>query len=230
MSGIRNGLAPHTRLWCGGDFSQRLVPHNPACQASGGRDQRAGYARRSCLSLFRGPGFDSRRLPLAPWGRACLCPRSGTATRLVPSLRPRQPRPQGASPRRASARLRSGCRGEWRCRRGTAAMAAAVEKVEVLRTRPQTEAPSRSSASCSPSCSGSVAPASRAVSVSRAATAFLWSRAWYACRVTRVVDLDGRCDERTQRWVDVEGGEEWFAGRRGRCGRTPPADVGIESA
>ena len=62
MSGIRNGLALHTRLWCGGDFSQRLVPRNPACQASGGRDQRAGYARRSCLSLIRGPGFDSRRL------------------------------------------------------------------------------------------------------------------------------------------------------------------------
>src|ERR1019366_5028174 len=55
----------------------------------------------------------------------------------------------------------------------TAAMAAAVEKVELLRTRLRAEAPSRSSASCSPSCSGLVAPASRAVSVSRAARAFL---------------------------------------------------------
>src|ERR1019366_5503490 len=55
----------------------------------------------------------------------------------------------------------------------TAAMAAAVEKVEVLRTRLRAEAPSRSSASCSPSRSGSVAPASRAVSVSRAAKACL---------------------------------------------------------
>ena len=104
MSGIRNGLAPHTRLWCGGDLTQRLVPHNPACQASGGRDQRAGYARRSCLSLFRGPGFDSRRLHLAPCGRACLCPRSRTATRLVLSLRPRQPRPQGARAPRSQSR------------------------------------------------------------------------------------------------------------------------------
>jgi hypothetical protein len=56
-------------------------------------------------------------------------------------------------------------------------MAAAVAKVSVLRTRLQAEAPSKSSASCSPSCSGLVAPASRAVSVSRAAKAFLQSRA-----------------------------------------------------
>src|ERR1700722_1309538 len=55
----------------------------------------------------------------------------------------------------------------------TTAMAAAVAKESVLRTRLRAEEPSRSSASCSPSCSGLVAPASRAVSVSRAAKAFL---------------------------------------------------------
>src|SRR5690606_9788115 len=54
-----------------------------------------------------------------------------------------------------------------------AAMAAAVGRVSVLRARVRAEAPSRSSASCSPSCSGLVAPASRAVSMNRAATAFL---------------------------------------------------------
>ncbi|OHV45482.1 hypothetical protein BCD48_22625 [Pseudofrankia sp. BMG5.36] len=53
----------------------------------------------------------------------------------------------------------------------TAAMAAAVRKDSLLRTRVRAEAPSMSSASCSPSCSGLVAPASRAVSVSRAAMA-----------------------------------------------------------
>ena len=52
-------------------------------------------------------------------------------------------------------------------------IAAAVGKDSLLRTRVRAEAPSKSSASCSPSCSGLVAPASRAVSVSRAAKAFL---------------------------------------------------------
>ena len=52
-------------------------------------------------------------------------------------------------------------------------MAAAVAKFSVLRTRLRAEAPSKSSASCSPSYSGLVAPASRAVSVRRAAKAFL---------------------------------------------------------
>src|SRR3984885_7874215 len=55
----------------------------------------------------------------------------------------------------------------------TAAMAAAVGKDSALRTRVRAEAPSRSRASCSPSCSGLAAPASRAVSASRAAMAFL---------------------------------------------------------
>src|ERR1039457_7706087 len=55
----------------------------------------------------------------------------------------------------------------------TAAMAAAVEKVEVLRTRLRAEGPSRRCASCSPSCSGLVAPASRAVSMNRSARACL---------------------------------------------------------
>jgi hypothetical protein len=49
MFGIRNGLAPDVRLWRRGDFFQRLVPSNPAGQASSGRDQRAGYARRRCI-------------------------------------------------------------------------------------------------------------------------------------------------------------------------------------
>jgi FMN-dependent NADH-azoreductase len=55
----------------------------------------------------------------------------------------------------------------------TAAMAAAVARVSESRTRLRAEAPSSSSASCSPSCSGLVAPASRAVAVSRAAKANL---------------------------------------------------------
>src|SRR5581483_7086249 len=55
----------------------------------------------------------------------------------------------------------------------TAAMAAAVGKDSALRTLVRTEAPSSSSANCSPSFSGSAAPASRAVSASRAAMAFL---------------------------------------------------------
>jgi hypothetical protein len=54
-----------------------------------------------------------------------------------------------------------------------AAMAAAVGKDALLRTRVRVEAPSMSRASCSPSSSGLVAPASRAVSVSRAAMAVL---------------------------------------------------------
>jgi hypothetical protein len=36
----------------------------------------------------------------------------------------------------------------------------------------------------------------------------------YACWVARVLDLDGRRDERAQGRVDVEGGEESFAGLR----------------
>ena len=45
--------------------------------------------------------------------------------------------------------------------------------------RVRADAPSMSSASCSPSCSGLGAPASRAVSVSRAAMAVLYSRAYW---------------------------------------------------
>jgi hypothetical protein len=41
-----------------------LVPHNPAGEASGGRDQSAGYARRRHLSRDCGRGFNSRRLHL----------------------------------------------------------------------------------------------------------------------------------------------------------------------
>jgi hypothetical protein len=44
-------------------------------------------------------------------------------------------------------------------------------------------------------------------------TSFLVVAGEYACRVVRIVDFDGRRDERTQGCVDLEGGEESFAGR-----------------
>jgi hypothetical protein len=52
----------------------------------------------------------------------------------------------------------------------------------------------------------------------------------YECRVVRVVDFDGRCDERAQRRVDVEGGEESFAGCEVGAVEHLGHDVGIESA
>ena len=52
----------------------------------------------------------------------------------------------------------------------------------------------------------------------------------YACRVARVVDLDGRRDERAQGRVDVEGGEESFAGCEVGAVEHLGQDVGIESA
>jgi hypothetical protein len=48
--------------------------------------------------------------------------------------------------------------------------------------------------------------------------------------VARVVDFDGRCDERAQRRVDVEGGEESFAGCEVGAVEYLGQDVGIESA
>jgi len=39
-----------------------LAPRNPAGEASGRRDQSAGYARRRHPARDRGRGFDSRRL------------------------------------------------------------------------------------------------------------------------------------------------------------------------
>ena len=51
----------------------------------------------------------------------------------------------------------------------------------------------------------------------------------YACRVARVVDFDGRCDERAQRRVDVEGGEQSFAGCEVGAVEYLGQDVGIES-
>ena len=109
-------------------------------------------------------------------------------------------------------------------------MAAAVARVSVLRTRLRAEAPSSSNASCSPSCSGLVAPASRAVSVSRGGKGFLVVAGVNACRVARVGDFDGRRDERAQRRVDVEGGEESFAGCEVGAVEHFRQDVGIESA
>ncbi len=50
------------------------------------------------------------------------------------------------------------------------------------------------------------------------------------CRVARVLDLDGRPDERTQRRVDVEDGEESFAGCEVGAVEDLGQDVGIESA
>src|SRR4029079_8256338 len=52
----------------------------------------------------------------------------------------------------------------------------------------------------------------------------------YACRVARVVDLDGRGDERTQGRVDVEGGEESFAECEVGAVEDLRQDFGIESA
>src|SRR6187431_2336944 len=105
-------------------------------------------------------------------------------------------------------------------------MAAAVARVSVLRTRVRAEAPSMSSASCSPSCSGSVAPASRAVSVRRAAMAVLYSRAY------RVVEFDGRRDVGAQGCGrgHIESGEEPFTGCEVGAVEHPGHDVGIESA
>ena len=51
-----------------------------------------------------------------------------------------------------------------------------------------------------------------------------------ACRVARVGDFDGRRDERAQRRVDVEGGEESFAGCEVGAVEHFRQDVGIESA
>src|SRR3954468_10688869 len=51
-----------------------------------------------------------------------------------------------------------------------------------------------------------------------------------ACRVARVADLDGRCDERAQRRVDVEGGEEPFTGCEVGAVEHLGQDVGIEPA
>ena len=50
-----------------------------------------------------------------------------------------------------------------------------------------------------------------------------------ACGVVRVGDFDGRCDERAQRRVDVEGGEEPCAGREIGAVEYLGQDVGIES-
>src|SRR3954447_27017844 len=50
------------RLRQTGDIFRRLVPENPAGEATPGREQSAGYARRRHLMRDCGRGFDSRRL------------------------------------------------------------------------------------------------------------------------------------------------------------------------
>jgi hypothetical protein len=52
----------------------------------------------------------------------------------------------------------------------------------------------------------------------------------HVCRVARVGDFDGRRDERAQRRVDVEGGQESFAGCEVGAVEHFGQDVGIESA
>src|ERR1700730_2560509 len=95
----------------------------------------------------------------------------------------------------------------------TAAMVAAVGKVSLLRTRVRAEAPSRSSASCSPSCSGLAAPASRRGCGEPRGEGFLVVAWVLGCGVLRVVDFDGRRDEGTQPGRGhLEGSEESFAG------------------
>ena len=51
----------------------------------------------------------------------------------------------------------------------------------------------------------------------------------YACRVARVVEFDGRGDERAQRRVDVERGEESFTGCEVGAVEHLGQDVGIEA-
>ena len=50
------------RLRQTGDIFRRLVSENPAGEATPGREQSAGYARRRHLMRDCGRGFDSRRL------------------------------------------------------------------------------------------------------------------------------------------------------------------------
>ena len=73
----------------------------------------------------------------------------------------------------------------------TAAMTAAVARVSVLRARLRAEAPSSSNASCSPSCSGLVAPASRAVSVISSGLALFNASIWRH-RLGRKTDAEVR--------------------------------------
>ena len=109
-------------------------------------------------------------------------------------------------------------------------MAAAVARVSASRTRLRAEAPSSSNASCSPSCSG-LSGASLAGGIGEpCGKGFLVVAGVNACRVARVGDFDGRCDERAQRRVDVEGGEESFAGCEVGAVEHFRQDVGIESA
>src|ERR1700733_6547772 len=76
----------------------------------------------------------------------------------------------------------------------TVAMAAAVGKDSLLRTRVRAEPPSSSSASCSPSCSGLVAPAAPAVFGEPRGDGGLVVACVLGSGMLRVVEFDGRRD------------------------------------
>ncbi len=110
-------------------------------------------------------------------------------------------------------------------------MAAAVARVSVLRTRLRAEAPSSSSASCSPSCSGLVGAGLAGGIGEPGGKGILVVAGLYASREAGVGDFDGRRDEWAQRRVHFERGEESFAEVSGRCAVEDfGQDVGIESS
>jgi hypothetical protein len=121
-----------------------------------------------------------RRRVHRPWaprrpGHPAAGPRRGLARHLAGrlALLARHQPPPGLSGGRTQLASAGAVAAGMALSTRTAAMAAAVARVSVLRTRLRAEAPSSSNASCSPSCSGWAAPASRAASMSRAAKAIL---------------------------------------------------------
>ena len=123
-----------------GDTSRGLVPENPAGEATPGREQSAGYARRRHLLRDRGRGFDSHRLHLGSTDEAPPAPRPRSAIRRVSAshafggrgdtrreliapgrastgqlARRTRPRPRGAARRCGRARSRSSRRPRGPC-------------------------------------------------------------------------------------------------------------------
>jgi len=98
------------------------------------------------------------------------------------------------------------------CRRGRPRWRA-VARVSVLRTRLRAEAPPAAAPVVRRAVRG-WRPGSRAVVGEPCGKGFLVVAGVKARRVTRVGDFDRGRDERAQRRVDVEGGEEAFAGVR----------------
>ena len=150
----------------------RTDPH-PGSRRPGSR--RCSSRAPSTPSPPRSPWAASPTPPRSPPPPSSSPPRtraSSTASSSSPTGDRLRSREDGRGPRRVEApggQAAAGIASSIRM----AAIAAAVSNVSAFRTRLRAEAPSRSSASCSPSASGSVAPASRAASVSRAAKAFL---------------------------------------------------------